>query len=91
MAAASWEQVQQGLKESSEHLKQARKEAQGVSDAFGTLLKTLLPTVAGFEGLSSVFGGFSRYAHDMKQGLTQTANELERALKYKQVASVQTG
>jgi len=84
MAAASWEQVQQGLKESSEHLKQARKEAQGVSDAFGTLLKTMLPAVAGFEGLSSVFGGLSRYAHDMKQGLTQTANELERALKYKQ-------
>lgn len=68
MASASFEQIQKGIPAITEHLKQSHKEAQGVSDAFGTLLKTLLPITAGFEGLKGVFGNVATHVKAMHKG-----------------------
>lgn len=76
MASATFEQVQKGIPAITEHLKQSHQEAQGVADAFGSLLKTLLPVAAGFEGLKGLMGNITAHVKNVSIGLTQTSLQL---------------
>lgn len=80
MASASFEQIQKGIPAITEHLKQSHQEAQGVSDAFGTLLKTLLPITAGFEGLKGVLGNVATHVKAMHEGLSKSSLEMRASL-----------
>lgn len=79
MASASFEQIQKGIPAITEHLKQSHQEAQGVSDAFGTLLQTLLPIKAGLEGIKWLVGASAGHLRNVNVGLQQTSLQLRAA------------
>lgn len=79
MAGPSFEQIQKGIPAITEQLKQSHQEAQGVSDAFGTLLQTLLPIKAGLEGVKWLVGASAGHLRNVNVGLQQTSLQLRAA------------